>query len=134
LFIPIRIPDTVPDFLPIPDPGVKKAPDPGSGSATLLSHPYFRYLIVNSTDVKRCIAAGVLSIDVRPVEQKMFQVVHHPVPTRLEIKIKPIKPIKPIKFLLLFVLHCNENLIYVFLEKELRGLSPNLQFHVSVSG
>jgi hypothetical protein len=23
------------DFLPIPDPGVKKAPDPGSGSATL---------------------------------------------------------------------------------------------------
>jgi hypothetical protein len=27
------IPDA--DFLPIPDPGVKKAPDPGSGSATL---------------------------------------------------------------------------------------------------
>ncbi len=25
----------IPDFLPIPDPGVKKAPDPGSGSATL---------------------------------------------------------------------------------------------------
>ncbi len=23
-------------FLPIPDPGVKKAPDPGSGSATLI--------------------------------------------------------------------------------------------------
>jgi len=23
------------DFLPIPDPGVKKAPDPGSGYATL---------------------------------------------------------------------------------------------------
>jgi hypothetical protein len=91
------------------------------------------YLIVNSTDVKRCIAAGVLSIDVRPVEQEMFQMVHHPVPTRLEIKIKAIKPIKPIKFLLLFVLHCNENLIYVFPEKELRGLGPNLHFHVSVS-
>ncbi len=44
------------------------------------------YLIVNSTDVKRCIAAGVLSIDVRPVEQEVFQMVHHPVPTRLEIK------------------------------------------------
>jgi hypothetical protein len=28
-----RIPD--PDFLSIPNPGVKKAPDPGSGSATL---------------------------------------------------------------------------------------------------
>jgi hypothetical protein len=27
------VPD--PDFLPIPDPGVKKAPDLGSGSATL---------------------------------------------------------------------------------------------------
>jgi hypothetical protein len=28
------IPD--PDFFPIPDPGVKKVPDLGSGSATLL--------------------------------------------------------------------------------------------------
>jgi hypothetical protein len=24
------------DFLPIPDPGVKNAPEPGSGSATLI--------------------------------------------------------------------------------------------------
>ncbi len=31
--IPITDPD--PDFLPIPDPGVKRAPYPGSGSATL---------------------------------------------------------------------------------------------------
>jgi hypothetical protein len=30
------IPDQDHDFLPIPDPGVKKAPDPGSGPATLL--------------------------------------------------------------------------------------------------
>ncbi len=30
-----RIPDPDADFLPIPDPGVKKAPGPGSGSATL---------------------------------------------------------------------------------------------------
>jgi hypothetical protein len=30
------IPDPDPDFLPIPDQGVKKAPDPESGSATLL--------------------------------------------------------------------------------------------------
>ncbi len=29
------IPDFDLDFLPIPDPRVKKAPDPGSGSATL---------------------------------------------------------------------------------------------------
>ncbi len=29
------IPDPDLDFLPIPDPGVKKAADPGSGSATL---------------------------------------------------------------------------------------------------
>jgi hypothetical protein len=29
------IPDPDLEFLPIPDPGVKKAPDPGSGSATL---------------------------------------------------------------------------------------------------
>jgi hypothetical protein len=31
----IRIPHQDPDFLLIPDPGFKKAPDPGSGSATL---------------------------------------------------------------------------------------------------
>ncbi len=30
-------------------------------------------------------------------------------------------------------LHCNENLIYVFLFWELRGLSPNFHIHVSVS-
>jgi hypothetical protein len=31
------------------------------------------------------------------------------------------------------MLHCNENPIYVFPEKELRGLSPNFNIHVSVS-
>jgi hypothetical protein len=31
------------------------------------------------------------------------------------------------------VLHCNENPIYVFLKKELRGLSSNFHIHVSVS-
>jgi hypothetical protein len=30
-------------------------------------------------------------------------------------------------------LHCNENPIYVFPEKELHGLSPNFHIHVSVS-
>jgi hypothetical protein len=35
LFIQDPDPGSGPDFLPIPDPGVKKAPDPGSGSATL---------------------------------------------------------------------------------------------------
>ncbi len=30
-------------------------------------------------------------------------------------------------------LHCNKNPIYVFPEKELRGLSPNFHIHVSVS-
>jgi hypothetical protein len=29
--------------------------------------------------------------------------------------------------------HCNENPIYVFPEKELRGLIPNFHFHVSVN-
>ncbi len=32
------IPDPDLDFLPIPYPGVKKAPDPGSGSATLVNN------------------------------------------------------------------------------------------------
>jgi hypothetical protein len=31
------------------------------------------------------------------------------------------------------IVHCNENSIYVFSEKELRGLSPNIHIHVSVS-
>jgi hypothetical protein len=33
------IPDPDLDFLPIPDPWVKKAPDPGYGSATLVLGP-----------------------------------------------------------------------------------------------
>jgi hypothetical protein len=32
-----------------------------------------------------------------------------------------------------FKLHCNKNPIYIFPEKELRGLSPNFNTHVSVS-
>jgi hypothetical protein len=32
------------------------------------------------------------------------------------------------------VAHCKEILIYVFPEKELRGLSPNFHIYVSVSG
>jgi hypothetical protein len=31
------------------------------------------------------------------------------------------------------VVHCNENPIYVFLKKDLRGFSPNFHIHVSVS-
>jgi hypothetical protein len=31
------------------------------------------------------------------------------------------------------ILHCNENPIYVFLEKELHGLSLNFHIHVPVS-
>ncbi len=38
------IPDLDPDFLPIPDLGVKKAPDAGSGSATLLFSTNFTSL------------------------------------------------------------------------------------------
>jgi hypothetical protein len=41
------IPDPDLDFLPMPDPGVKKAPDLGSGFATLLnvlSPPYLESL------------------------------------------------------------------------------------------
>jgi hypothetical protein len=36
-----------------------------------------------------------------------------------------------LSFLSLF--QCNENPLYVFPEKELRGLSPNLRSHVSVN-
>jgi hypothetical protein len=32
-----------------------------------------------------------------------------------------------------YTVHCRENLIYVFLEKELRGLSHNFHSHLSVS-
>ncbi len=37
------------------------------------------------------------------------------------------------KIRLLFILHCNENPIYVFIFWELCGLSPNFHIHVSVS-
>jgi hypothetical protein len=37
MFIPDPDPGSDPDFLPITDPGVKKTPDPGSESATLIN-------------------------------------------------------------------------------------------------
>ncbi len=40
---------------------------------------------------------------------------------------------RAILLLLLSGVHCNENPIYVFPEKELRGLSPNFHIDVSVS-
>jgi hypothetical protein len=39
------IPDPDPDFLPIPDRGVIKSPDPGSGSARMLRRVSIDYLI-----------------------------------------------------------------------------------------
>jgi hypothetical protein len=47
-----RIPDPDADFLPswIPDPGVKKAPNPGSGSATLLYIVFFLWIELNISE------------------------------------------------------------------------------------
>ncbi len=46
MILDVFIPDLDLDFYPsrIPDPGVKKAPDPGSGSATLIT-PNFLFVI-----------------------------------------------------------------------------------------
>jgi hypothetical protein len=41
--------------------------------------------------------------------------------------------ISPHTFEDFIALQCKENLIYVFLSRELRGLSPNFQIHVFVS-
>jgi hypothetical protein len=43
-----RIPDPDPYFSPIPDPGVKKSLDPGSGSATLHNTYRYRYCLCGS--------------------------------------------------------------------------------------
>jgi hypothetical protein len=45
------IPDSDPDFLPIPDPRVTKAPDPGSGSATSI------WSLINRS-VSQCFGSG----------------------------------------------------------------------------
>jgi hypothetical protein len=50
LFI-MFIPDPDPDFLLIPDPGVKKATDPGSVSATLLNAPFKIWNVRVSTEL-----------------------------------------------------------------------------------
>ncbi len=39
--------DQDPEFFPIPDPGVKKAPDPGSESATLLIDRCILWLLMD---------------------------------------------------------------------------------------
>jgi hypothetical protein len=50
----IRDPRSGKNLFRIPDPGVKKAPDPGSGSATLFlgntSNVHFMYLVLNSRE------------------------------------------------------------------------------------
>jgi hypothetical protein len=40
---------------------------------------------------------------------------------------------QPLPFSMQFILHCNENPIYVFLFWELQGLSPNFDIYVSVN-
>jgi hypothetical protein len=45
------IPDPDADFLPIPDPGVKKAPDPGSGSGSATLNPLHKNKRLLSADV-----------------------------------------------------------------------------------
>jgi hypothetical protein len=47
---------------------------------------------------------------------------------RLKIKIKAISLRKEV-----LTVYCNKNRIYVFLFWELRGLSPNIHIHVTVS-
>jgi hypothetical protein len=45
----IRDPGSGKNLFRIPDPGVKKAPDPGSGSATLLEGLVLKYLFTMSS-------------------------------------------------------------------------------------
>jgi hypothetical protein len=47
------IPDPDLDFLPIPDPGVKKSSDPGSGSAQLLGGGFITSITVSSSPQMR---------------------------------------------------------------------------------
>ncbi len=60
-----RIPD--PDFYPsrIPDPGVNKAPDPGSGSATLVNILDMFVDVQHLSSPKIIILQGVLWIRIR---------------------------------------------------------------------
>jgi hypothetical protein len=62
-----RIPDL--DFLPIPDPGVKKAPDPGSAILTKSLtdiHVCFRYSIKDDADGGSACFGGVSPRKPRP--------------------------------------------------------------------
>ncbi len=51
------IPDPDPDFLPIPDRDVKKAPNPGSGSATLEINVFLLWLAVMNVILLRPLTA-----------------------------------------------------------------------------
>ena len=41
-------------------------------------------LVVDCTDMKWGVSAGIPRVHVRPVEQEVLQVLHHPVPTHLD--------------------------------------------------
>jgi hypothetical protein len=65
-----QIPDPDADFLPIPDPEVKKAPDPGSGSATLI-----RILIFLPIPDRRILDPGVR---MAPDPRSQIRISFHP--------------------------------------------------------
>jgi hypothetical protein len=59
----IRVLNPYPDFVPIPDPGIKKAPDPGSGSATL---PLVKSLSQSTSILKKSVPRENIFIDDNP--------------------------------------------------------------------
>ncbi len=61
------IPDPDTDFLSIPDPGVKKTSDPGSGSATLLESNVYRKFFISGDEEAAQDAEVALVLLRRPV-------------------------------------------------------------------
>jgi hypothetical protein len=67
LLIPDPDPTIAPSRIRIPDPGGKKAPDPGSGSATLFqsnadANPYTMYIVLYTFQKKFGSGSGVVTI------------------------------------------------------------------------
>ncbi len=116
------------------DPRVKKASDPGSGSATLFNRWPPTQTAVTLAPPPRPLRSSSCPAD-RPPQLLVGWPAHtcKSTPIRARIFSTLKEPNNQFQGINSASLHCKENTNYVILFWELHGLSPNFHIHMSVS-